>query len=261
MKKIISLLTLLAMTATFLSFAACKKNQNTVGTNDTSSTQEYTKKTTEKPVEIADIPESTEDRVEMLNSALDYIDIYCHKYTKKIKCDVSNVNAGGLSAASNAADAFMSIFGKTDVTNEYDYDSAPESFAENFIKERFTATDVLSAEAKQEDGNIILEVTFPDESNPNDKNGQLHKLSTEYISVSKVNTSLGEFDSSAGSVSISASDITVTATISAADSSLKNLVVAYTENFALSSVRLVQLEGSSVTGTSKTVETYSEIKN
>lgn len=258
MKKIISLFMTLTMMAAILSFTACKKNE--IPEDEVSSTQEHSKNTTAKPVEIVDIPESIADRVEMLNSALDYVDVYCYGYTKNTKCDVSGVNVGSLSVASNAVDAFKSVFGHTDVTYDYDYKTAPESFAQNFIDGRFSASDVLSAEANQEGENIILKITFPNENNPTDTNGQLSKISKEYISAAAVNKNLSEFDSSAGSVSVSASDITVTATISASDSSLQKLVVSYIENFALSSVKLVQLEGSSVTGTSKTVVTYSQIK-
>ena len=258
MKRIISVFLIITTLAAVLSFAACKKNE--IPEDEAPSVQEYSKSTTAKPVEIADIPKSTEDRVEMLNSALDYVDVYCYGYTKKTKCDVSGVNVGNLSAASNAVDAFKSVFGQTDVTYEYDYKAAPESFAQNFIDVRFSSSDVLSAEANQDGGNIILKITFPNESNPTDTNGQLSKISKEYLSAAAVSKNLGEFDSSADSVNVSASDITVTATISAKDSSLIKLVVSYTESFALSSVKLVQLEGSSVTGTSKTVVTYSQIK-
>ena len=258
MKKFVSLLTALTLITAFLSFAACRKNENNENTEPTS--QSYSKSTTLKPVEIADIPESTAERVEMLNAALDYIDAYCYKYTKNTKCSVSNVNVGSLSAASNAVDAFKSIFGQTDVTYDYDYKTAPESFEENFIKERFSESDVVSTEATQKDNIISLKITFPTENNPSDTSGQLHKLSMEYLSPTAVNDNLNEFASSASSVSILASDITVTASISSVDSSLKKLVVSYNESFTLSGVKLVQLEGSSVTGTSKTVETYDGIE-
>lgn len=249
----------LTVLATVLSFTACKK-KNEIDEETTTSIPEYSKSTTSAPVVIAKIPDSKADRVEMLNAALDYVDVYCYRYTKKTKCDVSSVNVGSLGAASNAVDAFKSIFGQTDVTNDYDYKVAPESFSDNFISDRFSESDVLSADAKQEDGNIILTVTFPNESNPSDAKGLLSKLSKEYLSVSAVNKNLSEFDSTAGSVNITASDITATATISASDSSLQKLVISYTEGYVLSSVKLVQLEGSSVTGVAKTVVTYSQIK-
>jgi len=248
----------MTLSVSVLSFASCKKND--VPDDVTTTTEASSKSTTVKPVEIADLPQSTEDRVEMLNAALDYVDVYCYAYTKSTKCDVSNVNVGSLSAASNAVDAFRSIFGQTDISYDYDYQTAPESFKDNFIKERFNTSDVLTAEVSQKDENIILKITFPNESNPTDASGQLHKLSNEYISAEKVNNSLKEFDSSAGSVSVAASDIVVTATISSMDSSLKTLTVSYAESFALSSVKLVQLEGSSVTGAAKTTVTYSGIK-
>lgn len=256
MKKFINFISFVLVVSVLFSLAACKDNKPP---EPDVSTTKGTKVTTAEPVQIVKIPEKTEDRVEMLNSALDYIDVYCYKYKKNVVCKVSNISLGELSKASNAGDAFKSIFGETDITTEHSYDTAPESFAANIIPSGFTADDVISADAVQDGDNIKLAVKFKNEANPSDKAGCLHKLSTDYLNTDKVKKNLGEFSSSAGSISVSAYDIVVTATLSTFDSSLKKLVVEYSENFSLGSVKLVQLEGSAVTGTSKTTVTYSDM--
>ena len=257
MKKFIYVLSFVLIFCSVFSLTACRDR---VEETEISTTEEThaTKAATSEAVEIVDLPEKTEDRVEMLNSALDYIDVYCYKFTKSTKCTVSNLSLGGLSQASNAGDAFRSIFGETDVSYDYSYADAPESFDENVISERVNMADVVSADAKQDGDTVIITVTFKDEYNPNDKSGVLSKLSSEYMSAEKVNSSLGEFNSSAGSVSVSARDIKVRAELRAADSGLKKLEISYAENFSLSNVKLVQLEGSAVSGTSKTTVTYSK---
>ena len=257
MKKTISILIIIALTAAFFSFAACKKTRPENG--ETTTSAEYTKGSTSAPVEIVKLPEAQSERIEMFNAALDYVDVYCYKYTKSVKCTVSNINVGSLSAASNAADAFKSIFGSADYRSDYNYETAPESFSENFIGKRFSTGDISSADIRQDGGNIVLTVKFPNESNPSENSGMLSKLSSEYMNAAKIAENLGEFSSSAGSVNVSASEITAVATVNAHDSSLQKLVISYNENFSLGSVKLVQLEGSSVTASSKTVITYSGI--
>ena len=243
------------------SFSACKKNDN--GETETTAAAEtsgLTKATTSKTVRIVDLPTSKEDQISMFNAALDFFDLYCYSFTKDVRCSVSNVSVGSLSSASNAVEAFKSVFGETETSNNYVYQTGQESFSENSMKSGFTSADVVLADVKQEDSDIILTVKFPNESNPSEKNGQLHKLTTEYLSAEKVKKNLSEFNSSAGSVNVSASDIEVTVVLNSLNSSLKGLTLSFTENFSLGSVKLVQLEGSSVTGTSKTTVSYSNIK-
>lgn len=239
-----------------VSLVSCKDDKPTE--ENTTATQ-ATKETTAVPVEIADIPSGKDERVEMLNSALDYIDVYCLKYTKKVKCTVSDVSVGSLSKASNAVAAFKSIFGEKETSTDYDYDSAPESFNANAVSARFSADDISSIDAKQDGSYIVVKAVLPNEMNPDEKSGQLFDISTDCLSVENIKKNLSDFSSSAGSVNINASDITVTAYINEHDSSLGKLVVSYTERFSLGSVKLVKLEGSSVTGTSKTVVTYDSI--
>lgn len=243
------------------SFSACKKNDN--GETETTAAAEtsgLTKATTSKTVRIVDLPTSKEDQISMFNAALDFFDLYCYSFTKDVRCSVSNVSVGSLSSASNAVEAFKSVFGETETSNNYVYQTGQESFSENSMKSGFTSADVVLADVKQEDSDIILTVKFPNESNPSEKNGQLHKLTTEYLSAEKVKKNLSEFNSSAGSVNVSASDIEVTVVLNSLNSSLKGLTLSFSENFSLGSVKLVQLEGSSVTGTSKTTVSYSNIK-
>lgn len=243
------------------SFSACKKNDNgETETTAAADTSGLTKATTSKTVRIVDLPTSKEDQISMFNAALDFFDLYCYSFTKDVRCSVSNVSVGSLSSASNAVEAFKSVFGETETSNNYVYQTGQESFSENSMKSGFTSADVVLADVKQEDSDIILTVKFPNESNPSEKNGQLHKLTTEYLSAEKVKKNLSEFNSSAGSVNVSASDIEVTVVLNSLNSSLKGLTLSFTENFSLGSVKLVQLEGSSVTGTSKTTVSYSNIK-
>lgn len=260
MKRFINFVSLAIVLCTVASLVACKDNNKEPESYTVNSTTTVvTKNTTSVPAVIDELPESTEDRVEMLNSALDYIELYCYKYTKNVKCSVSDLSIGSLSKASNAYDAFKSIFGECDTTADYSYEKAPESFAENIASGDFSVDDVISADIKREGDDVILEVKFKNETSPDDKSGVLHLISPEYMNSDKVKKNLGDFNSSASSINVSASDIKLTATISAKDSSLKKLVAEYSENFSLGSVVLVNLEGSSVTGKSKTVITYSNI--
>ena len=260
MKKTKNYISFLLVLTFIFCLSSCSDRKDPVTEKETSIAEKETKVTTAKPIKIADIPETTEDRVEMLNSALDYIDVYCYKYKRSVKCSVSNLSLGSLSKASNAGDAFKSIFGERDITVEYDYKTAPESFAANLISGEFTEDDVAYADIEQKKDNLILTVKFYNESSPSDGNGALYKLSNEYQSAEKVKNSLSEFKSSAEGVNVSAHDIIVTATIRTFDSGLEKLTVSYEENFSLSSVKLVQLEGSTVSGASKTTITYSNME-
>ena len=259
MKKIISLIAVLILTVSVFSLSACGDNKPADSDSTTTAAQEK-KSELSKPAEIAELPKTEEEQLELLNSVIEYFDVYCRRYTKEVKCTVSNLSVGALSSASNSYDAFKSIFGEKDLTVDYDYDSAPESFSANIISSVFEKKDLSEISVKQEGQNILLTAKFPNESNPDSENGQLRKLSSNFVGAETVKKSLGEFSSSAGSVSVSASDIVLTATVNSIDSSLQKLTVSYDEHFALGTVKLVQLDGSSVTGTSHTAETYSGMK-
>lgn len=103
---------------------------------------------------------------------------------------------------------------------------------------------------------MVLTAQFNGESNPTDENGILHRLGGDYVSAEAVSKSLGEFKSSAASVSVSADSISVVARISVEDSSLRSMTVSYTERFNLSNVTLVKLNGGAVSGSAKTVIEY-----
>ena len=260
MKKMKNLISALLALCLLFCLSSCSDKDNPDTGEKTTTAERETKPTGGKPVKLADIPDTVEDRVEMLNSALDYIDIYCYKYKKSVKCSVSDLKLGDLSKASNAGEAFRSIFGEKDIKVDYDYKSAPESFAANLINGEFTEDDVANAEIEQKDDNLILTVKFYSESAPADNSGALYKLSGEYQSAEKVRKSLSEFNSSADSIDVSARNIVVTATIRTFDSGLEKLTVSYDEKFSLENVKLVQLEGSSVSATSKTTITYSNME-
>lgn len=244
-----------------LSFTACRKKDKNEGDKTTTVTSETTTRaTTAERVKIVNVPTTTQEHLQMFNAALDFFDLYCYQYTKTVKCEVSKVSVGGLSKASNAVEAFKSIFGATQRATDFDYSTGQESFAQNTIKSGYAEGDVTLTQAKQVGNDIVLTVSFPNESNPSAKSGQLNKLTTDYVGVEKINKSLGEFSSSAGFVNVTASDITVEVVLNSQDSSPKSVTLSFTEEFSLSSVRLVQLEGSSVTGTSKTTIVYDNIK-
>lgn len=243
------------------SLSACRKKEKVTEQTTTVTENESTKSTMAEPVRIVDIPTSKEEQVNMLNSALDYFDLYCYEYTKSVKCEVSDVDVGNLSAASNAVAGFKSVFGeKKETPNDYNYQTGQESFEENSMKSGFSTADIVLIDVKQEGNDIVLTATFANETNPNETAGQLHKLTSEYIDIEKVNSNLSEFSSSADSVNIAVSDITLNIRLNSSDSRLQKVTLSFTEKFSLGSVRLVQLEGSSVTGTSKTTVTYSNIK-
>lgn len=257
MKKIsIQVISLIIVLATMLSMLSCKTKKDET---NTTVTEAQTKAQTSEAVAIADIPTDKEEIIKMLNSALDYVDVYCYAYTKQVKCDVADVNVGTLSSVSNSTDAFKSIFGGIDATTNYDYKVSKENFSNNFIKSGFTANESTDAIAQQDGEFIVLTVNLKSENNPKDGEGILYRLGGDYLNAEDVKKNLADFSSSAKSISISASDISITAKISIEDSSLKELDVKYTEGYTLSGVTLVKLEGASVTGNASTVISYTDI--
>lgn len=256
-KRILNIVSLLLVTAVVFSLAACKGNVTPEQEIDNTA-KAHTKNTTAQAVEIAGVPESKTELTEMFNSALDYVDLYCYRYTKAVKCDVKNVSVGSLASVSNSYDAFKSIFGMTDTKSDYDYKASKELFADNFVAGGFTGEDISEITAKQSGDKIIITVTFPDESNPGG-GGLLGKLSNSYVSAEDVKESLTQFNSSASHVGVSASQLKAVATVSARDSSLEKLVISYTQRFSLSGVTLVKVEGSGVSGISETVVTYTDM--
>lgn len=256
MKKVMFKLISVSVALSILfSLASCKKQEQVPQEEEVeiSST-----KATQQPVQILELPTGEEELVEMLNSAVGYIEHYCYYYTKNIKCEVSNLSVGSLSAAGkDADDAFKSIFGEKDITMNYDYNTSRDTFSANFPSNDFTADEVSLITAEQKDDEIILTAVFPDETNPTDASGVLHRLCSDYQNSDDIAKALSDFKASAESTSITASDITVKATICAQDSSLRKLEVSYTQRYTLSGVTLVKLEGSAVTGTAKTTVIYS----
>lgn len=254
MKKV--LLNCISLTVVFcmlFSFASCKKEPTEVPEDDlTVST-----KATTKPVEIIDVPTGEEELTEMLNAAVEYIELYCYNYTKNVNCKVSDVSLGSLSAASNAAEAFRSIFGEKNITMNYSYNASRDAFSDNFPSSGYTTEEVHSVSAQQIEDKIVITATFPNETNPTDDSGVLYRLCPDYQNTEDIKKALSEFGSSATSTSIIASDITIKATIRAQDSGLEKLEVSYTQRYTLSGVTLVKLEGSTVTGTAKTTVIYS----
>lgn len=214
-------------------------------------------KATTKPVEIVEVPTGKEELTEMLNAAVEYIELYCYNYTKNVNCKVSDVSLGSLSAASNAAEAFRSIFGEKNITMNYSYNTSRDAFSANSPSSGYTNEEVQSISAQQVEDKIVITATFPNEINPTDDSGVLYRLCPDYQNTDDIKKALSEFGSSATSTSINASDITLKATLRAQDSALEKLEVSYTQRYTLSGVTLVKLEGSTVTGTAKTTVVYS----
>lgn len=248
--KIISAAT--ALCAVLL-FASCKNETETQSQN---LEPIYEKSVTSETVKIVDIPTDSAELTDMLNAAVNYVDQYCYKYQKSLKCEASVDSLGSLSSASNAAEAFASVFGEKDITADYDYNADKKLFADNFIKDRFKTEEISSITAEQDGDTVVITAKLNDESNPTDESGTLYRLGGDYVNADDVTASLGEFKSSASSVSISADSISVVARISTEDSSLKSMTVGYTERFNLSGVTLVKLSGGAVSGSAKTVVEY-----
>ena len=174
-----------------------------------------------------------------------------------MNCKVSDVSLGSLSAASNASEAFRSIFGEKNTTINYSYNASRDTFSANFPSSGYTTEEVQSISAQQVGDKIVITATFPNETNPTDDSGVLYRLCPDYQNTEDIKKALSDFGSSAASASIRASDIAIKATVRAQDSGLEKLEVSYTQRYTLSGVTLVKLEGSTVTGTAKTTVIYS----
>lgn len=237
------------------SMVSCKKQEQV--TQEEESEVSSTK-ATQQPVQIVELPTGENELTEMLNSAVGYIEHYCYYYTKNVKCEVSNLSVGSLSVVGkDATDAFKSVFGEKDITMNYDYNASRDAFSANFPSDDYTTDEISLISAEQKDDKIIITAVFPDETNPTDDSGVLHRLCADYQNTEDVSKALSDFKASATSISVTASDITIRATIRAQDSSLEQLEVSYTQRYTLSGVTLVKVEGSAVTGTAKTTVIYS----
>ena len=256
MKKVLFNFISLAVAFSMLfSFASCKKQ--TPAPQEEEIEVSSTKATTQ-PVEIVELPTDKAELTEMLNSAVGYIEHYCYHYTKNIKCEVSNLSVGSFSAAGkDATDAFKSVFGEKDITMNFDYNASRDAFSANFPASDFEADEISLITAEQKDDKIIITAVFPNETNPTDDAGALHRLCADYQSAEDVSKALSDFKASATATSVTASDITIKATIRANDSGLEQLEVSYTQRYTLTGVTLVKLEGSAVTGAAKTTVIYS----
>lgn len=255
-KTSLRIISFLIVICTVAGLVSCGKKPEIPVTEDPT---EQTSKSQTQPTQIVEIPTEKEELADMFNAALEYVELYCYHYTKNTTCNVNNLSIGGLSAVSNANDAFRSIFGKKDVSYDYNYNTSRDDFKENFPASGYTASDIQNITAQQKDKDIVITTTFAGESNPTADKGLLHKFCSDYLSVEDVKKALTEFNSSAESVSVSVSDITVKATVNAQDSSLRTLEISFTQRYSLSGVTLVKMQGSNVTATSSTVITYTGI--
>lgn len=241
---------------TAFSLAACRDNQPQAE-GVPATTEE--KASVSETVKIVDIPTDTAELTDMLNNAISYVDRYCYKYNKDVKCEAVLVNLGSLSSVSNARSAFASMFGQKELSSEYDYKADKNLFAANFIVGSIEANEIATISASAKDDTVIVVAELVNDSAPSDDEGLLGRLGGEHITADDVKTSLTEFKSSATSVNVTADSIKLTATISTDDSRLISMKVEYTENFSLTGVKLVKIEGGTVTGTSKTEILYTNL--
>lgn len=238
------------------SLAACKREQ---------PQQEGVPATTEEKasvsetVKIVNIPTDTAELADMLNNAIGYVDRYCYKFNKDVKCEAAAVNLGSLSSVSNARNAFASIFGQKELSSEYDYKTDKNLFAENFIQGSIAEDEITAIRAYEEDGAVVIVAELVGETVTDGDEGLLCRLGGEHITPEDVKTSLTEFKSSATAVSVSADGIKLTAKISTDDSRLISMDVEYTERFNLSGVKLVEIEGGTVSGNAKTEISYTNL--
>lgn len=254
--NIIRIVSLLVVLAAVIQLVSCGKNSE--AEPEQTVTSERTKASVSSTEKIVEIPEEKEEIVKMLNAALDFVDVYCFKYKKHFKCSISDLNIGSLSAASNAGDAFRHIFGAGDIETDHDYNKSKEDFDSNFPKSGITPDMLTDASASAESDRIVITVRFPSESNPDRENGSLRLITDDFKDRENVNKSLGDFSSSASSININAYDIEIKAAVSTEDSSLKSLDISFKERYTLSGVKLVELEGSTVTGIANVRISYSD---
>lgn len=249
------IISLMIVVCCILSLVSCKGKSD-----DADLTEEptYEKSSTSQTVKIVDIPTNPSELADMLNAAVNYVDGYCYKYKKDLKCEASVDSLGALSAVSNASDAFASIFGEKSITADYDYQADKKLFADNFVKGPIAEDKISSISAKQDGDTVVLTAKLNAETNPTDENGILCSLGGDYVNADSVKASLTEFKSSATSVNVSADGISIVAVISTEDSSLRSMTVTYTERFTLSGVTLVKQKGGSVSGSAKTVVKYTD---
>lgn len=256
MKRQNKLAALILAAALTVSFYGCGSN----GKNHGRDVDEVpgTRATTTKAAEIESIPKEKKELIALLDSAIDYLEIYGYSFDKSVVCEVGDVNTGALSAVSNSAQAFRSVFGERSLYSSCDYSSAPETYNEALLEGSFEERDVETISAEKKGDKIIISAVFPDVPDP-DEGFTLGKIEKEFVTKSDVKEALGEFSSSAASCSADVSDIRMTVQINAADSKPESLKVSFVQNFSLTSVKLVENSGSAVYGTSSTEIEFSNI--
>ena len=243
---------LMLSSVTFL--VSCGEQEQT-GTDETTA---ESKSSSSQAEEIVTVPTEKSAIADMFQAAINYVDGYCYGYTKSVKFTVSDLSVGALSSVSNSRDAFRSVFGETDTTADYNYNADKELFDLNFPSGNFKADVMESAKAEQKDGIITITAAFPNESDPKD-GGLLRRLGGDYLSADDVKANLNSFASSAGSIRVSASDIKAVAKINASDSRLVSMEISFVESFTLSEVKLVKIDGASVSAKSRTIVKYTDI--
>lgn len=254
MKKCaLNILSIILVIAVIVSMAACQKKDSPEEQPVSTSAE---KEVTSETVKIVNIPTDKAALSDMLNASLNYVDKYCYKYKKTLKCTADISNLGSFSSVSNASDAFASVFGEKEITADYDYNADKKLFSDNFVGGPFEDGEIVSISAKQEDNTVVITADLVSENEPTDESGVLHRLGGDYINSENVKSSLGEFKSSATSIGVSASGIKIISRISADDSSLQSLTVEYTEQFALTGITLVKIKGGAVNGSAKTTIEY-----
>ena len=91
-KTLLSLISFLLVFSMVMSISSCSKDPVV----QEEQTDSLTTRPTTQPVEIVEIPESEEDLAQMLNAAIEYIELYCYHYTKNVDCKVNQLSVGSL---------------------------------------------------------------------------------------------------------------------------------------------------------------------
>lgn len=256
-KKLSAFMAVVILVCAVTVFSSCGKENDSTGSNN--ATVAETKNTTSEVSKIIDAPTEKDAVIDMFNKAIGYVDEFCYSYTKTVKNSVGELSIGSLSKVNNAESAFKKVFGEKESNVQYKYKDNKDGFNANFTKDKLTSDMVVSFGSKKDGDLIIITVNLPSETNPDEKTGNLSKFTNDYINVKSVQDELESFGSSSSATSIFADNIFMTAEIDANNSTLKKFTIGFNENFTLSGVKLVEVDGSTVTGKMSAEIEYTEI--
>ena len=100
-KTSLRIISILIVICTVVGLVSCGKKPETPVDEDVTR---QTSKSQTQPVQIVEIPTEKSELTEMFNAALEYVELYCYRYSKNTTCTVNSLNVGSLSSVSNARD-------------------------------------------------------------------------------------------------------------------------------------------------------------